>query len=310
MGLFDKKYCDICGEKIGLLGNRKLEDGNLCKDCAKQLSPWFSDRRRSTVEDIKRQLAYREENRGRASQFRTTRSYGEDCKVLLDEEHRWFTVTRARDLADANPDILDYTALTGCRVDIDESRTEQKREGPDGKEVSYNPPRYEYSYDFEVIISVNNPYFDEMKFRLNNSSVYIEPQNIMAGQRPMMNQPGMNQRPMAGRPQSGMTQRPMMGQMNSVGRMNTMAADFDPESNWEYRKYREMGDEIRAALLQVMETARGGGAVQTAPMQQEAPVQQQETFAPAPAAAGPWTCPACGGQNDGKFCEYCGAPRG
>lgn len=71
MGLFDKKYCDICGEKIGLLGNRKLEDGNLCKDCAKQLSPWFSDRRRSTVEDIKRQLAYREENRGRASQFRT-----------------------------------------------------------------------------------------------------------------------------------------------------------------------------------------------------------------------------------------------
>ena len=26
MGLFDKKYCDICGEKIGFLGNRKLEE--------------------------------------------------------------------------------------------------------------------------------------------------------------------------------------------------------------------------------------------------------------------------------------------
>ena len=39
MGLFDKKYCDICGEKIGLLGNQELEDGNLCMDCAKQLSP-------------------------------------------------------------------------------------------------------------------------------------------------------------------------------------------------------------------------------------------------------------------------------
>ena len=47
MGLFDKKYCDICGEKIGLLGNRKLENGNLCKNCAKKLSPWFSDRRSS-----------------------------------------------------------------------------------------------------------------------------------------------------------------------------------------------------------------------------------------------------------------------
>ena len=62
MGLFDKKYCDICGDKIGSLGNRKLENGNLCKNCARKLSPWFSDRRSSTVEEIKAQLAYREEN--------------------------------------------------------------------------------------------------------------------------------------------------------------------------------------------------------------------------------------------------------
>ena len=55
-----KKYCDICGEKIGLLGNRKLEDGNLCKDCARKLSPFFSERRNSTVEDIKRQPGYKE----------------------------------------------------------------------------------------------------------------------------------------------------------------------------------------------------------------------------------------------------------
>ena len=199
------------------MGNQKLEDGNLCKDCAKQLSPWFSDRRRSTVEDIKRQLAYREENRGRASQFRTTRSYGEDCKVLLDEEHRWFTVTRARDLADANPDILDYTALTGCRVDIDESRTEQKREGPDGKEVSYNPPRYEYSYDFYITIFVNNPYFDEMRFQINSSSVDITP--------PPGTRPGMTSR-------------------------------YNPETNVEYRNCKKLGEEIRQVLTQVRRDVR------------------------------------------------------
>ena len=298
MGLFDKKYCDICGEKIGLLGNRKLEDGNLCKDCAKKLSPWFSERRNSTVSEIKEQLAYREKNRERAAQFRTARSYGEDWKLLLDEEHRWFTVTRARDLADANPDILDYTALTGCRVDIDESRTEQKREGPDGKEVSY--------------ISVNHPYFDEMRFRLNDSSVYIEPQSTvqrpMMGQRPMA---GQMQRPMSGqmqRPMPGQMQRPMAGRPQPMGRpmmgqtMNVAPVNFDPENSMEYRKYREMGDEIRAALQQVMETARGGAAAQ--------PTAQEETApAPAAAAAGPWVCPACGGQNSGKFCEYCGTPR-
>ena len=37
--LFEKKTCDICGGEIGLLGNRKLADGNMCKDCAKKLSP-------------------------------------------------------------------------------------------------------------------------------------------------------------------------------------------------------------------------------------------------------------------------------
>ena len=61
MGLFDafkKKECSICGGEIGLLGNRKLEDGNMCKNCAAKLSPWFSERRSSTVEEIKTQLDY------------------------------------------------------------------------------------------------------------------------------------------------------------------------------------------------------------------------------------------------------------
>ena len=83
MGLFDKKYCDICGEKIGLLGNRKLENGNLCKNCAKKLSPWFSDRRNSTVEEIRAQLTYREENQEKVAAFHTTRTLGTDTKVLL-----------------------------------------------------------------------------------------------------------------------------------------------------------------------------------------------------------------------------------
>lgn len=69
MGFFDRKYCDICGEKIGLLGNRKLEDGNLCKECAQKLSRWFEERRHSTVEDIKCQLEYRKQNEKRYKAF-------------------------------------------------------------------------------------------------------------------------------------------------------------------------------------------------------------------------------------------------
>ena len=106
MGLFDKKYCDICGAKIGLLGNRKLEDGNLCKNCAAKLSPWFSDRRQSTVAEIGEQLSYREANREKVSAFRTTRTLGERTKVLLDEDAGLFMVTAARNLEEANPDVM------------------------------------------------------------------------------------------------------------------------------------------------------------------------------------------------------------
>ena len=61
--LFEKKECAICGGEIGLLGNRKLEDGNMCKACAAKLSPWFDERRHSTVAQIEEQLEYRESNR-------------------------------------------------------------------------------------------------------------------------------------------------------------------------------------------------------------------------------------------------------
>ena len=281
MGLFDKKYCDICGEKIGLLGNRKLEDGNLCKDCAKKLSPWFSDRRRSTVEDIKGQLAYREENREKAAQFRTTRSFGEDWKVLLDEDDRWFTVTRARDLAEANPDILDFDAITGCRMDIDESRTELTRKDADGKDVSYVPPRYEYSYDFFLVISVRHPYFDEMRFSLNSSSVYYEPQKLP------------QRAPMSHAPMDRPSGRPKM----------INASRVDPEDCAEYRKYRQMGDDI----CQALEQARSGDKQPAGAALEENDIMR-EAAQDIP-AAGPWTCPACGGNNQGKFCEYCGSPR-
>ena len=185
MGLFDKKYCDICGEKIGLLGNRKLENGNLCKECAKKLSPWFSDRRNSTVEEIKAQLAYREENRQKVAAFHTTRTLGTNTKVLLDE--------------DAG------------------SSTELKREEKDGKEVSHNPPRYEYSYDFYITIFVNNPYFNEMRFQVNSSSIDITP--------PPSVRPGM-------------------------------PARCNPETNVEYRNCKKLGEEIRQALTQVRKDVR------------------------------------------------------
>lgn len=73
MGLFDKflekKECGICGKELGLLGKTKLQDGYMCKDCARGLSPFFTRARESTVAQIEQQLAWREKNRERVARL-------------------------------------------------------------------------------------------------------------------------------------------------------------------------------------------------------------------------------------------------
>ena len=168
MGLFDKKYCDVCGEKIGLLGNRKLEDGNLCKNCAKKLSPFFNERRSSTVDEIKQQLAYREENKRQLAYFNPTRTLGTDEKVYVDEINRRFIVTSSSNWREKNPDIIEISQVTSCNVDIEEDRDEIMHTDNQGNEVSYNPPRYKYEYIFNVEITVNSPWFSEISFELTD----------------------------------------------------------------------------------------------------------------------------------------------
>lgn len=274
--LFEKKECAICGGEIGLLGNRKLEDGNMCKTCAQKLSPWFSDRRNSTVTEIKEQLAYREENRKKAAQFRVTKSFGEDMKVLIDEPHRWFMVTRAGNLAEANPDVIDLSSLVDCSMHVDEHRSEITRTDKDGKRVSYTPPRYEFSYDFTMTIRVNTPYFDEIKFSLNGSRDV----------RLVSEMPGS-----AG----------FFSGSRSMG--------IDPSYNVEYRKYVRMGEELCETLSELRDKENAPNAGQNLCSEtgrEEAAAAEVPAAAP---AGGPWTCQACGAPNSGKFCESCGSPR-
>lgn len=251
MGLFDKKYCDICNEKIKLLGNRKLEDGNLCKGCAKKLSPFFSERRRSTIADIQDQLAYREENKAAVSAFHVTRTLGMGTKVLLDEDAGKFIVSSARRWQEENPDVLGFSQVTGCNVDIDERKKELKYRDKEGKEINHNPPRYVYSYDFNMIIHVNSPWFDEIRFRLNNRTIEVEP---------------------------------------PAGRMRMQGGADIGRRSVDYRECEALAEEIKAALMQVRESARESMAAANAPKSAQ-------------------TCPLCGATTipdaSGR-CEYCG----
>ena len=213
--LFEKKICDFCGEEISLLGNKKLEDGNMCGKCAKKLSPWFDDRRHSTVEQIRAQLEYREANKAAAAAFRVSETYGKSGrKLLVDGDANKFTVTSATDLAADNPDILDFSQITSVDIDIDEDEDEVKKT-VNGETVSYDPPRYEYSYDFRVTIKVDHPYFDEMRFDLN-------PFSVKTGQRSMV-------------------------KLAEAGKSLT-AEDMIARSVKEYTEYVELGEAIKKTV--------------------------------------------------------------
>lgn len=272
MGLFDKKYCDICGEKIGLLGNRKLEDGNLCKNCARKLSPWFSDRRQSTVSEIREQLEYREANQEKVAAFHVTRTLGENTKVLLDEDAGLFMVTSARNLEEANPDVLSFSDVTGCQLDIEESKTEIEYKDAEGNTQSFSPRRYAYSYDFYIVIHVNNPYFNEIRFQLNSSSVDNDEETLLDGPDAMR------------RSRGGLRSR-----VSGMGGSLVSNAE-EVRASVEYRQYEAMGQEIRDALLQVRQQVR-----------------DEIASAAAPKAA--VTCPYCGATTTpdaSGCCEYCG----
>ena len=168
MGLFDKKYCDICGEKIGFLGNRKLEDGNLCKHCAGKLSPFFHDRRRSTVEEIRAQLAYREQNAENLKTFCPGQTFGTDEKIYIDTACKRLIVTAAEDWISDNPDIIEIEKITAVKTEIEDNEEEIFFKDKDGNEKSYNPPRYQYAYEFHITFQIDSPWFDEISVDLNN----------------------------------------------------------------------------------------------------------------------------------------------
>ena len=170
MGLFDKKYCDVCGAKIGFLGSHKLEDGSLCKDCAGKLSPFFIDYKSSTVAEIKEQLAYREENRQRLDDFSPTVTFDGSKKVYIDPIGERFIVTGLSNWRGGNPDLISFSQVTNVETDIRENKEEIFYKDSEDNEKSYNPPRYECDYEFNVTIHVDSPWFDEIELELSDGN--------------------------------------------------------------------------------------------------------------------------------------------
>ena len=196
---------------------------------------------------------------------------------------------------------------------MDEDRDEIYYTNSEGEEVSYNPPRYKYSYDFTLRFKVNNPYFDDFSVKLNNFRVEgmgsmeynkyqqmaVEAMNYLVPGRGVV--PNMNN---AGIGAMGMGAAAMgMGAVPNQG-----YAPYGQQPNM----YQPQG----GFAPQQGYAPQGGYVPQQNPyaqQPQQTGMYQQNGYAqPQPNTQQPavWFCQSCGAQNNGgNFCQSCGTPK-
>lgn len=334
MGLFDKKECAICGKSVGMLGSRKVEDGTICSECTKKLSPFFSERKRSTVAEIQQQLNYREQNKQALMNFSPTRTFGENgTKIYLDERQRKFVVSRKTDYRAENADLIDIAQVTNVRYEVEEHRTEIYMNDSSGSRRSYNPPRYKEEYEFNIFINVNSPYFSEIHFELTSGMRRLDSRYTEEYRRyeQMANEIVMA---LGGSPMGG-----GMGYQQPMGGMGYQQQGYQPMNNMGYQQqgYQPMnnigyqqqngyqqpmqgGFQQQNGYQQPMQAAAMGyqqqGGYQQQPMQGGYQQPMQGGYQQQPQGGyqqqpigGAWTCPNCGSQNTTNFCQNCGTPK-
>lgn len=116
MALFEKKFCDLCGEKVNVLTRLTLSDGYLCGDCKKKVSDLSEGWKNRTIADVNEHLAAREQNKQKYAQFNATQSFGKNGEFKIDTNHGWCILASGGDFREGNPEVFDLSAITDFYV--------------------------------------------------------------------------------------------------------------------------------------------------------------------------------------------------
>lgn len=332
MGLFDKKFCDICGDKVNALTQKKLADGYLCSDCKHKLGSFTSGWKQRSVEDVKKHLEQRELNKQKYSQFSCSATAGGRINsIQVDFNNRWFILAiNNRDYNSGNPQVFDFSQLQDFWLE-EEFRTLSDSDGdgiPDSRDNFDNR---------QFGGGMMNGGF--MQNAMNNSMV-----NVPLAAQPFVRRTGFGFSSGV-REVSGIYVCLRVTDPFITNMIRFEIADVSSGNNMELMN----GYEIGVQAMQLCQQMKQGGAQQPMnqpygqPMQQPygqpmnqgygQPMQQSygqpmnqpygqpmqpnyqqpmnQGYAQPQQAApnAPWICPNCGTQNTSNFCSGCGTKK-
>ncbi len=114
MGLFKKKKCEFCGDKIGAFNRgKRFADGELCSDCSGELSHNWHDTAKHTLADAVKHIEERKNNlEALKEEFNPASYYGFRPTLFVDEERKLFCITLggARESYDGVPRYVNENA--------------------------------------------------------------------------------------------------------------------------------------------------------------------------------------------------------
>ena len=342
MGLFEKKFCDICGDKVNMLTQQKLSDGYLCSDCKHKLGSFTSGWKQRTVDDVKRHLELREQNKQKYQQFNCSATAGgSNSSIQVDFNNRWFFFAiNNRDYKSGNPQIFDFSQLQDFWLE-QEYRTlsDSDRDGiPDSRD----------NFDNRQLNNQNNG-FNNFMNGMNQAFG-----NMQTG---MVNVP-LSAQPFVRNADSGYSSSGSIKEVSGIkacfrvtdpyitNDISFIVAYVSSNNQMELKQAYERGVQIMQLCQQIKQGGAqnmNNGYCQTMnnaygqqmnngygqPMQQgyvqqnfQQPMQQngysqqpmqQNGYAQQPMQQpvqnGAWFCPNCGTQNTSKFCSGCGTPK-
>ncbi len=142
--------CSVCGRKLTRYGSKKLQDGVLCRNCAKLASDWLDneDYARMTIDQMKDHLAYCQENLARIEQFRGIKVIDGKYSLYFDDAKKEFVISKHDDLIKYNADVFSISQIKNMRI------IERKYRQKEGSDIL-------------VELIMDHPQFDNLRFQVN-----------------------------------------------------------------------------------------------------------------------------------------------